>query len=170
MSEEPNYTDPEEFQKQIALGGGFNKDMLSFRFVLMTHMMRILAFGSKEWCGGYWKESEIVLPDGRILRNKTWETNTRQQYGNAVRTLYHLMEPKLWKINNKGEMEKNAFADAIIDAAKLAKEVSIKLELNTEENNKALFTEYIETHHDLFIKINRFADYNSYWSVHGIIQ
>lgn len=166
---DPDFVDPEEFQKRFHLGGGFNKDMLSFRFVCMSHILRLMQIGSREWRGGYWKESQIILNDGRILHNHTWEENTRQVYGNGVRMFYHLVEPKLWKINTKGEMEALPFSDKIHAAALKAKDYAKKLELEKEPTTE-LLNDYIEAHHDLFIWLNRYCEYNAYFSSMGFNQ
>jgi hypothetical protein len=128
------FGDPESFQKQRAIEGGFNKDMLSFRFVVMNHLMRVIAQGSKEWRGGFWKETQIALPDGRVITTKDWESNTRQVYGNCVRMFYNLIEPKLWKIDPAtGVMEEaSTFSKDIKECAKKAEEVARRLEVSND--------------------------------------
>jgi hypothetical protein len=59
--------------------GGGNND-LSFRFIVLEHLRKILYLASTEFHGGYWKEERV----NNYFSNKTYVPATHEAYSNAI--------------------------------------------------------------------------------------
>lgn len=177
MSEALHFIDSEEFQKQALLGNGSgSRDIFSYRSICMMSIMRIQALGSREFYGGFWKETEIYTNDTppRIIKNKTWEPNAREVYGNAVMQFYHFLKPKMYKTKPTGsgksvveEITDDEMAEPVIKAQKKATELTKHVKTSTivTEND---YYEYTLAHQMLFEELNKYAHYYQYWGNFGI--
>lgn len=70
--------------------GGKDQD-ISFRFIVLEHLRRIMRLGSEEWHGGVYKE--FAHPSGVV--NRVYVPATHESYSNAVRGLADLLFPLL---------------------------------------------------------------------------
>ncbi|MCD4759351.1 hypothetical protein K8R33_00500 [archaeon] len=95
MADDIQFVDPEttEFQGKLNL---------SFREIVMRHVMKITQFASCEFRGGYWQEQAVPMK-GIVMTTKTYVPDSREVYWNAIDCLYDLLLPRFDE-----EMTKNA--------------------------------------------------------------
>jgi len=82
----------------------FNKDQLSFKFIVLQHLQRIGQYASVEFRGGFWEEK----PHPNIQVNSTIQVyvpDTREVYSNAVEYLADILYPYFDKDMKKSEEE-----------------------------------------------------------------
>jgi len=83
---------------------------------------------------------------------------------------YSIIEPKLWKIDAEGMMvNSTTFSEKIVKCSEKCVEVSKELELSTVHSPE-LLNRYIETHHELLMWLNRFAEYKHYFTSIGRVE
>ena len=83
---EPEFIDAETQWKS-------DKDDISFRYVVLKHLMKITLLGSVEFRGGYWQQKTKVSKEGGSYTEKVYIPDTREEYGNAINVFYDLLIP-----------------------------------------------------------------------------
>ena len=80
------------FDEGERYSGGYQKDQLSFREIILQHLKRITEFSSVEFRGGYW-EQKIVPMGNSGMTQKVYVPDTRDVYSNSVEVLGDLLFP-----------------------------------------------------------------------------
>lgn len=86
MSEdETQYIDAESYS-----GGG--KDQLTFKEIIMRHIVKISGLASKEFTGGYWQDRTKVI-GGVGVTDHYYVGDSREEYGNSIDFLHDMLHP-----------------------------------------------------------------------------
>lgn len=68
------------------------KEKLTFPFIVLEHLKRIIELGSKEWKGGYWETTEKNM-GGFSYTEKKYVPDSLSEYSNAVEQMANILAP-----------------------------------------------------------------------------
>ena len=97
VREQPEFIDAES-------GWHGKADDITFRYIILRHLMKIALLGSVEWKGGYWQQKTKMGKDGTMHTEKIYIPDTREEYSNAINVLHDFLLPHFdKKMDAKGE-------------------------------------------------------------------
>ena len=70
-----------------------NKDDITFRYIVMKHLMKIALLCCVEFRGGYWQQKITIGKDGPPIEEKVYVPDTREEFSNAVNFLHDILIP-----------------------------------------------------------------------------
>lgn len=80
------------------------KDDITFRFIIMKHLMKIALLCCVEFRGGYWQMKIKMSKEGTPVQEKFYVPDTREEFSNAVNFLHDILLPHFDKtMNEKSE-------------------------------------------------------------------
>lgn len=82
-NQEIDYIDAESF-------GGKPKDELTFKEIIMRHLIKLSGLASKEFCGGYWNEKTKIV-DGVGVKDNYYVGDSREEYSNSIDFLHDML-------------------------------------------------------------------------------
>jgi len=89
------------------------KDDITFRYIVMKHLMKIALLGSVEFKGGYWQQKTKVTKDGMTHTERIYIPDTREEYSNAINILHDFLIPHFNKEMEKQSKEINGKIDEL---------------------------------------------------------
>ena len=102
--EDVKYIDAENYQ-------GGQRDQLTFREIVMRHIVKLSSLSSKEFCGGYWQERTKVI-GGAGVTESFYVGDSREEYCNSIDFLHDILvcyfdeEMKKASQDNEKEIDK----------------------------------------------------------------
>ena len=151
MSEEEiKYIDAESYQ-------GIKDKELSFRMIVLEHLRRLARLGSQEFHGGLWLDRIKAIGSYQV-KEQVYESDTREEYSNAVDFLFDILYPHFDEQIKKDVLE---FEKWEIDQETKIKEKYVETNSKTLEkkwlDKEAYKTELIKiTKRKLFRILNQF--------------
>ena len=139
--------DDTQFQDVDSYAGGFDKDKITFKLIVLMHLKQIGHYASCEFRGGYWEEK----PHPNIHCNATIRTyvpDTREVYSNSVEYLADILYPYFDE-----EMSK-AFKKAEEDTDKAYNDNTIVKQPDREDESEEETEEYERKFKDLNDRIS----------------
>ncbi len=89
---ERNNEPPEFIDAESHFGGG-GKDEITFKVIVMRHIIKIARLASVEWKGGYWQQKSRIAQGGQMIVEKVYIPDTREEYGNSIIFLHDILIP-----------------------------------------------------------------------------
>lgn len=83
--DEVQFIDAESYQ-------GGQKDQLTFKEIIMRHIVKLSGLASKEWHGGYWQDKSKVM-GGMGVTDHYYVGDSREEYGNSIDFLHDMLSP-----------------------------------------------------------------------------
>jgi len=81
------------FEDNENVSFAYGKEGISFKDIILNHLKRISEFSSVEFRGGYWEERRMHLGGGNFQTERTYVSDSREIYTNAVDVLADLLYP-----------------------------------------------------------------------------
>lgn len=136
---------------------GSNADKLTFRFIVLEHLRKILRLSSVEFCGGYYKDVWNTV-GGATKKTTTYIQDTGESYCNAVDALHDILYPHF----DKHTKDKSKKYDEDLDKAK--QKCSKELEFNLEmyKRMKVEIKRHMFRELNVFLKTNHYMESQSF--------
>lgn len=71
---------------------GGQKDQLTFKEIMMRHIVKLSGLASKEFCGGYWQDRTKVI-GGMGMTDHYYVGDSREEYSNSIDFLHDMLSP-----------------------------------------------------------------------------
>lgn len=71
---------------------GGQKDQLTFKEIMMRHIVKLSGLASKEFCGGYWQDRTKLI-SGMGITDHYYVGDSREEYSNSIDFLHDMLHP-----------------------------------------------------------------------------
>ena len=135
-------------------GSSSKENPLSFEFIVLEHVHRVLKLSSSDWHGGYFGDKPVVSAGGTIIVER-WTESKADAYVNAVLSLYDVL------IGHITSEVTNTYTEVQTSIQELQKKYSSQFELG-KDDLIAFRYERATIHRRLFRKIMLFLKKSNY--------
>lgn len=112
---------------------GQEKEKLTFREIVLSHLKKIGTFSSVEFRGGYWQPRKIPVGNMQTITQYEYVPDSREVYSNSVEYLYDILFPHL----DKETLEAGKKAEERIQKAYRDKTVLVEPDREDETQEEA---------------------------------